>query len=114
VSQPLAGPFTLELQGLHRRRRESVGGPSDRWFEGQHSTAIDWGEHLSAAIGVEYDSRPGTPLGYVNAMLSYRPSSALSFALFAGQRRGALRCVGGVCRVYPAFEGVRLDATLRY
>lgn len=114
VSQPLAGPFTLELQGLHRRRRESVGGPSDRWFEGQHSTAIDWGERLSAAIGVEYDSRPGTPLGYVNAMLSYRPNSAWSFALFAGQRRGALRCVGGVCRVYPAFEGVRLDATLRY
>ncbi|MGC4089688.1 MAG: hypothetical protein QM756_17730 [Polyangiaceae bacterium] len=114
LSEPLGGPFTLELQGFHRRRRESVGGPSDRWFEGQHSTALDIGEHLSAAIGVEYDTRPGTPLGYVNAMLSYRPSSALSFSLFAGQRRGALRCVGGVCRVYPAFEGVRLDATLRY
>ncbi|HET9931344.1 MAG TPA: hypothetical protein VFQ35_11675, partial [Polyangiaceae bacterium] len=114
VSEPLGGPFTLELQGFHRRRRETVGGPSDRWFEGQHSTAIDWGERLSAAIGVEYDSRPGVPLGYVNAMLSYRPTSAWSFALFAGQRRGALRCVGGVCRVYPAFEGVRLDATFRY
>lgn len=114
VSEPLGGPFTLELQGLHRRRRETVGGPSDRWVEGQHSTAIDWGERLSAAIGVEYDSRPGVPLGYVNAMLSYRPTSAWSLALFAGQRRGALRCVGGICRVYPAFEGVRLDATFRY
>ncbi|MFZ5893762.1 MAG: hypothetical protein ACOY0T_22055 [Myxococcota bacterium] len=114
LTEPLGGRFTLELQGFHRRRRESVGGPSDRWMEGQHSTAIDWGERLSAAIGIEYDSKPGTPLGYVNAMLSYRPSSAVSFTLFAGQRRGALRCVGGICRVYPAFEGVRLDAVIRY
>ncbi len=114
ISTPLRGPFTLELQGFHRRRRETVGGPNDRWLEGQHSTAIDYGEHISAAIGLEYDSRPDVPHAYLNAMLSYRPSNALSFGLFAGQRRGMLRCVGGVCRVYPAFEGVRLDATLRY
>jgi hypothetical protein len=114
ISEPLGGPFTLELQGVHRRRREPVGGPIDAWFEGQHSTGIDWGQRLSAAIGVEYDTRPDVPHRYLNAMLSYRPSSALGFALFAGQRRGALRCVGGVCRIYPPFEGVRLDATFRY
>ncbi len=114
VSEPLGGPFVLELQGVHRRRREPVGGPLDEWFEGQHSTGIDWGERLSAALGVEYDTRPDVPHGYLNVMLSYRPSRALSFAFFAGQRRGALRCVGGVCRIYPPFEGVRLDLTLRY
>ncbi|HWA78276.1 MAG TPA: hypothetical protein VG937_38335 [Polyangiaceae bacterium] len=114
VSEPISSEFTLELQGVHRRRRETVGGPAEPWLEGQHSTGIDWGERLSVALGVEYDSRPDVPHGYLNGMLAYRPSNALSLSLFAGQRRGALRCVGGVCRIYPPFEGLRLDATLRY
>jgi len=114
VSEPLGGDFALELQGVHRRRRETVGGPAEAWLEGQHSTGIDWGQRLSVALGVEYDSRPDVPHGYLNGMIAYRPSNALSLSLFAGQRRGALRCVGGVCRIYPPFEGLRLDATLRY
>ena len=114
VTEPLSSEFTLELQGVHRRRRETVGGPAEAWLEGRHSTALDWGERLSVALGVEYDSRPDVPHGYLNGMLAYRPADALSLSLFAGQRRGALRCVGGVCRIYPPFEGVRLDATLRY
>jgi hypothetical protein len=114
VSEPLGEKFSLELQGVHRRRRETVGGPAEAWLEGQHSTAIDWGQRLSVALGVEYDSRPDVPHGYLNAMLAFRPSNSVSLSLFAGQRRGSLRCVGGVCRIYPPFEGLRLDATLRY
>ncbi|HEY8943713.1 MAG TPA: DUF6029 family protein, partial [Polyangiaceae bacterium] len=114
VAGPLFGPFGFELQGVHRRRRETVGGPRDSWLEGQHSTGIEWGQRLSLAVGIEYDTRPEVPNTYVNAMASYRPSDAVSLGLFAGQRRGALRCVGGVCRVYPPFEGARLDLTVRY
>lgn len=114
VTGPLGGPFAFELQGFHRRRRETVGGPRDAWFEGQHSTGIEWGERVSLAFGVEYDSRPDTPNHFFNVMAAYRPMDALSLGLFAGQRRGALRCVGGVCRVYPPFEGARLDVTVRY
>ena len=60
------------------------------------------------------DTRPEVAPSYLNVMFSYRPIRSLSLALFAGQRRGSLRCVGGVCRVYPPFEGMRLDATFRY
>jgi len=28
--------------------------------------------------------------------------------------RGGLKCVSGVCRVLPPFEGVKLSATLRF
>lgn len=111
---PLFGPFGFELQGFHRRRRETVGGPVGAWFEGQHSTGLEWGQRLSLALGVEYDSRPDTPDHFWNVMAAYRPSDSVLFGLFAGQRRGALRCVGGVCRVYPPFEGARLDFTFRY
>lgn len=114
VTGPIAGPFAFELQGFHRRRRETVGGPREAWLEGQHSTGVEWGERLSVALGIEYDTRPGTPGSYWNVMASYRPTDAVHVGVFAGQRRGALRCVGGVCRVYPPFEGARLDLTVRY
>jgi hypothetical protein len=34
--------------------------------------------------------------------------------LFVGQRRPATRCVSGVCRQFPAFEGARLEVTSRF
>jgi hypothetical protein len=37
-----------------------------------------------------------------------------SVNLFVGQRRGAIRCVSGVCRQFPPFEGARLEVTSRF
>jgi hypothetical protein len=112
---PLGGPFALELDGVHRRRRQTLGGDANggAWLEGQHTASVEWGDRLAAGVGFEYDDH-ATAETYFNTQWSYRPNDALVFGLFLGQRRGALRCVGGVCRVYPPFEGGRLDATLRF
>jgi hypothetical protein len=110
---PLGGAFGLELDGVHRRRRQTLGGADGAWFEGQHTTALEWGERLAGGIGVEYDDH-ALATTYLNAQLSYHPVDSVVLALFAGQRRGALRCIGGVCRVYPPFEGARFDATVRF
>ncbi len=110
----IAGPFSVQLQGWHRRRYQTLGGPDDGWYEGQHLTGVEWAPHLSTAFGVEYDTNPQTPDLYFNGNVAWRFTSDTSVALFVGQRRGALRCVGGVCRVFPPFEGARLDATVRF
>ncbi len=110
----LGGPFSLQLQGWHRRRHQVVGGPEDPWFEGQHITGVDWSPHLSAAFGVEYSTNPSVPDMYYNGQLTYKITQSSSVGAFVGQRRGSLRCVGGVCRIYPPFEGARLDATVRF
>ncbi|MBK8994365.1 MAG: hypothetical protein IPM35_01240 [Myxococcales bacterium] len=110
----LGGPFSLQLQGWHRRRHQVVGGPEDPWFEGQHLTGVDWSPHLSAAVGVEYSTNPSVPDMYYNGQLTYKITQSSSVGAFVGQRRGSLRCVGGVCRIYPPFEGARLDATVRF
>jgi hypothetical protein len=34
--------------------------------------------------------------------------------LFVGQRRAAIRCVSGVCRLFPPFEGARLELISRF
>jgi hypothetical protein len=34
--------------------------------------------------------------------------------LFVGSTKGSMKCAGGVCRLFPPFEGVRLEAFLRF
>ncbi|MES1188076.1 MAG: DUF6029 family protein [Myxococcales bacterium] len=111
---PLVGDFSVSLTGRHRRRAQAEGGPGVPWSEGEEVLGVEWAEHSSLGLGAEYDTRPGVPHRYFNIELSHRPTPATRIALFAGQRRGALRCVGGICRLYPPFEGVRLDLALRF
>jgi hypothetical protein len=112
--QPLGGPFALELIGAHRRRRQALGGPGAAWFEGDHVTAVDYGPNWSFGMGIEYDTDPRVPPTYLNFVARLRPTPATSVSVFAGQRRGTLRCEGGVCREVPPFEGVRVDGTVRF
>ena len=113
VVQALGGPFTLELQGWHRRRHEALGQLSP-WLEGEHTTGVGYGAAWLFALGTEYNGDIRPPTTYVNGIVRYKPSSDSSVGLFVGQRRGALRCVGGVCRVVPGLEGVRIDASVRF
>jgi hypothetical protein len=110
----LGGPFGLELQGWHRHRHQTVGGPAQPWSEGDELLGFDYAPHWSVAMGFSYNTNPAVSPTYVNGQLGYRISSDSSVSLFVGQRRGALRCVGGVCRVFPPFEGAALDLTLRF
>jgi hypothetical protein len=34
--------------------------------------------------------------------------------VFGGQRRGAVRCVSGVCRQFPPFEGANIELIVRF
>jgi hypothetical protein len=114
ASLALGGPFALELQGWHRRRHQTIGGPGVPWSEGDELLGFDYAPHWSIAAGFSYDTNPAVPPTYLNGQVGYRLSSDSSLSLFVGQRRGALRCVGGVCRVFPPFEGAALDLTLRF
>ena len=114
ASAALGGPLSVELQGWHRRRHQTVGGPLAPWSEGDELLGFDYAPHWSMAVGFSYDTNPAVPPTYVNGQVGYRITSDSSLSLFVGQRRGALRCVGGVCRVFPPFEGASLDATVRF
>jgi len=111
---PVGADLSVSLTGRHRRRAQAEGGPGVPWSEGEEVLGFEWAEQFSLGLGAEYDTRPGVPHRYFNIELSHRPTPSSRVALFAGQRRGALRCVGGICRLYPPFEGVRLDVALRF
>lgn len=105
---------SLDLTGAHRRRQRAQGGPAEPWIEGLEVATWNASRELSLALGFEYDTNPQVPPTYLNGQLAYKIGSDASVSLFGGQRRGALRCVGGVCRVFPPFEGARLDFTARF
>ena len=46
--------------------------------------------------------------------LEVKFGNAHSVRLFVGSTKGSTKCAGGVCRVFPPFEGVRLEAVLRF
>lgn len=124
----LTGPFSIQFQGFHRRRYEPIQFKR-AWFEGENYTALQWSPHLSAIVGYEYLSIPGCDPGvaskvchYVSGALQWKSASQEKLwqrlidtvSVFVGQRRGAIRCVSGVCRQFPPFEGAKLELVSRF
>lgn len=121
LNQHLAGDFSLAALGYHRRRYEPDQQPLP-WHEGENLLALNWNPHFAFVFGYEYQTRPGIPTHYFNGAIQYRSKDndswygmlTDSIRFFVGQRRSALRCVGGVCRVFPAFEGAKLELVSRF
>ena len=120
-NQHISGDFSLSALGYHRRRTEPDQMP-DPWHEGENIVALNWNPHMSFIFGYEYQSRSGFPTHYFNGAVQYRAKSDKtiwhqifnSVQLFVGQRRAALRCVAGVCRIFPAIEGAKLELVSRF
>lgn len=128
IAKHLAGDFSLEAQGFHRHRYEPTLS-ADAWNEGENYLALKWAPRLAFIFGFEYLGRrgcdPDPDTGtcfYFSGGAQYKSptkDNALEMLfdtvnLFVGQRRGAIRCVSGVCRQYPPFEGVKLELTSRF
>lgn len=134
----IAGPFSVQFQGVHRKRFETVAF-SQPWFEGENYTSLQWSPHVAAIFGYEYllksgcraevpetlthPAQPGQDIcHFVNGGLQWRSLSKGGVLgqlfdtvnVFVGQRRGALRCISGVCRQFPPFEGAKLELTSRF
>ncbi len=138
----LTGSFSLQAQGFHRRRHEPFSHKA-AWTEGENYTALQWSPHLSAIFGYEYRAQEGCQAAYsdergnhpksdfchyFNGGLSWRSNAGdegsrtkrvlgqlfNTVNIYVGQRRGALRCVSGVCRQFPPFEGAKIEITSRF
>ena len=123
------GAFSLQSIGFHRHRYlvERFELP---WWEGENYLALQWAPRLSAAFGFEYTSQPGCSRELKEGQTCFFASGGLVWRgvqsdgiwgqvfnavnLFVGQRRAAIRCVSGVCRLFPPFEGARLELISRF
>ena len=123
-SKHIKGPYSLELAGRHRYRvqdSENIGpvypGNHDNgnpWTQGEEYLALKIAPKWIWTIGYEYTSQSGFPSDYFNGGVLYKFTSDSNIRLYAGQNRGGLRCVSGICRVFPSFDGARAELTLRF
>jgi len=75
--------------------------------------------YFSVTGTYEYSDQPPLGDGYFDrnywaGEVLYRFTSDSYAKVFFGSTRGGLKCAGGMCRVFPAFEGVKVEVTLRF
>lgn len=108
--------YSITLQGLHRERLKAV---SPILTEAFREGSIDAGVRIRSAVtlsaGYDYTTEPTQPKrDYFHGNFTWDVSGASSIRLFVGSARGGLRCISGVCRVFPPFEGAKVTVTVRY
>ncbi len=128
--------YSMELSGRDRNRFEGSTGES--WYEGEKVLALKYTSKRSIFIGHEYTTQPSKMRAGQNGLFSglgnrnsgflaseniqhfvyvggsIRFNDNVFLRMFVGQQRGALKCVSGVCRQFPAFEGARTELVVTY
>jgi hypothetical protein len=120
ITKYISGPYSLELSGRHRYRiqdNENVDPDTflpTPWWQSDNQLALKVAPKWIFSAGYEYTSQEGFPHDYFNGGVLYKFTSQSNLRLYAGQNRGGLRCVSGICRVFPAFSGARAELTIRF
>ena len=119
LSKHLEDDLTVEFQGRHRMRYRDTNnvdaeGEAQPWREGENYAALKIAPSWVITQGFEYTTNNAQPTYYWNGNVLYRFDGSSNLRIFAGQQRGGLRCVSGVCRIFPAYEGVRAELTVRF
>ncbi|MEP7123794.1 MAG: hypothetical protein ABJE95_22890 [Byssovorax sp.] len=144
LSKHLTERFSLQMQGFHRRRYEpftygeawTEGENYTALQWSPHLSAVFGYEYEykpTTGCRSSYHDAQGFHAGadlchYLNGGITFRanvgeqgtPTERVlghifdTVNVFVGQRRGATRCVSGVCRQFPPFEGAKLEITSRF
>ncbi|PIE20230.1 MAG: hypothetical protein CSA66_01060 [Proteobacteria bacterium] len=107
----------MQLHWSHEFRDKNIGAPAlqDTYLEGTSYLSLNLPPSWSITAQLEYlsdDNSADAPL-FPGAFIQYRFTQATYVRLFVGRSKGGLKCSGGVCRIFPSFEGVRIEATMR-
>jgi hypothetical protein len=120
--------FSLESQGVIWLRQKDDGlAPADwcsrldnnnrvRWCEGNVYLSLKWASKLSATVGYEFttsEQEVHNTHDFLNGSVQWNITPSTSVSLFGGGQRPGLKCISGVCRIFPAFQGARLDLVVR-
>jgi len=107
----------VQVHWSHEIRDKNLGAASleEGYMEGTFYLSVNLPPHWSITGQVEYltdevTEEPIFPGGY----LQYKLDTQSFIRLFVGRSKGGLKCSGGICRIFPDFDGVKLETTLRF
>jgi len=113
----LAPGVDMQLHWSHEFRDKNVGTATlqETYLEGTSYVSVNLPPDWSFTAQFEYLTDASTDSPYFpGAIIQYRFTRDSFIRLFAGRSKGGLKCSGGVCRVFPSFEGVKLESTVRF
>lgn len=114
----LGGRHDLQFHWSHEFHDKNPRGTitRDRFVEGTTYATYSFAPHWAFTAQLDYltsDAREGSPV-FPGGWVTYRFDQKSSIRLFGGRSKGGLKCSGGICRIFPDFEGVKLEATVRF
>jgi len=114
ATQALPHGLSLETQGTVLLRREPLL-MVPPWTEGNAYLALKWTPYLVGTLGYEWTTLQSTAAThhFFNGSLQWNFTTASSIRVLVGGTRGGLKCISGVCRVFPPFTGARLELVVR-
>src|SRR4030095_2991363 len=86
------------------------------WREGNAYVAIKWAPRFVLVGGYEFTTlfkEQQNKHNFFNVSFQWNITPATSLRVFYGGQRPRLKCISGVCRTFPAFEGGRLELVVR-
>ncbi len=105
------------LHWNHELRARNVGAATleDTYHEGTFYASLNFVPTWSLTAQFEYLTSVETEAPWFpGAHLQYRWTLDSFVRLFVGRGKGGLKCAGGICRIFPHFEGVKLETTVRF
>jgi hypothetical protein len=116
-SKTVAPGVDLVAHWSHEFRSKNLGADAlaDSYTEGTFYLGVNLPPAWSFTAQFEYLTEDNSEhQSFPGAFVQYRPDPGSLVRLFVGRSKGGLKCSGGVCRIFPDFEGVKLETTLRF
>ena len=115
---PIWGRLSAEISGRYESYMQVKGSFEPDFSIAQLGGTINVAPWLSFAYMYEYSDQPPAPeVQYQHhhaGAITYRFMSGSWLRVFFGSTRGGLKCSGGVCRVFPPFNGLKTELTVRF
>ena len=116
VHFPVGGPFSVEASGRMEYYDEAI---MDDFTLAKSSLTLSMASLFSVSGTYEFADQPPVGDSYYDrnfwaGELLWRFASDSYAKIFVGTTRGGLKCAGGMCRIFPPFEGVKGEVTLRF
>ncbi|MBM4372472.1 MAG: hypothetical protein FJ098_12505, partial [Deltaproteobacteria bacterium] len=115
---PLWSIISLEGTGRFESYRQVPGSFEPDFMIAQAALTLNVAPWVSVAGMYEYSDQPPVVAPnhkhHLAAQVTYRFLPGSWLKVFFGSTRGGLKCSGGVCRVFPPFDGMRTELTVRF
>lgn len=109
--QTLGGGYSLQLTVAHESRTFQ----DQPYVRGTTLVGFDRSDLGALMLEVGYDTLDeSTQNLFFAGIVAWRSLDWLTMRAVLGSQRGGIKCIGGVCRDFPAFSGGRLEAVLHY